>query len=216
LALLGQGRYAEAKGAFVRSRAILPEKHALRTIVSDGIQACERFLKLEERLPRLLRCEEKANSAGESLDLAMMCRLKGLYAAGARFSAEAFAADPKLASNPQTQSRYNAACLATLAAAGQGEDAAKLDDAAKVKLRGQTLDWLKAELTVWSRLLASGSLQTRPFIARTLSHWQNDPNLASIRDAKTLAKLPAEEQKAFTQLWADVAELLRKTEEKAK
>ena len=35
-------------------------------------------------------------------------------------------------------------------------------------------------------------------------------DLAGIRDAPSLANLPADEQKAFTQLWADVAALLKK------
>ena len=51
---------------------------------------------------------------------------------------------------------------------------------------------------------------------RTLRHWQQDTDLAGIRDAAALAKLPADEQKAFAQLWADVAALLKKAEEKPK
>jgi hypothetical protein len=49
-----------------------------------------------------------------------------------------------------------------------------------------------------------------------LSHWKHESELAGIRDAAAVAKLPAEEQKAFTQLWADVAKLLRTVEEKPK
>ena len=37
-------------------------------------------------------------------------------------------------------------------------------------------------------------------------------DLAGIRDAPALANLPADEQKAFTQLWADVAGLLKQVE----
>jgi hypothetical protein len=40
-------------------------------------------------------------------------------------------------------------------------------------------------------------------------HWQQDTDLAAIRDAAAMAKLPAEEQKACSQLWADVAALLK-------
>jgi hypothetical protein len=40
--------------------------------------------------------------------------------------------------------------------------------------------------------------------------------LAGIRDKAALVKLPAEEQKAFTRLWADVAALLKKAEGKTK
>jgi tetratricopeptide (TPR) repeat protein len=209
-ALLGQGRYAEARAHSARALALLPEKHPLRAPAFGQVQACEQLLKLEERLPRLLRGEDKVSSAQEGLDLAMMCHLKRRYAAAARFSAEAFADDPKLANNLQAQHRYNAARSAALAAAGRGKDAATLDDAAKAKLRGQALDWLKAELAALGNLLESGPARARPFIAQTLSRWQKDNDLTDVRDRTALDKLPAEEQKAFTQLWADVAALLKK------
>ena len=49
-----------------------------------------------------------------------------------------------------------------------------------------------------------------------LKHWQKDGDLAGLRDKEALAKLPPDEQKAWAQLWADVAELLKKAEEKTK
>ena len=211
-ALLGQGRYAEARNASARALALLPENHPLRRPAAGQVEACERMLKLEERLPRLLRGEEKASSAQESLDLARMCQLKRMHAAAARFAAEAFAADPKRASDLRARLRYNAACSAALAAARQGEDAAKLDGAAQRKLRAQALECLKADLTAWGQLLDSGPPQARPFIVQTLSHWQKDSDLAGIRDKAALSELPDEEQKAFTLLWAHVTELLKKAE----
>ncbi len=108
------------------------------------------------------------------------------------------------------QHRLHAARAALQAAAGQAHDETPPDDAVKAKLRGQALDWLKAELTVWDRLLASGAPQDRPSIARNLWHWQTDTDLAGIRDREALARLPAAEQKALTHLWADAAELLTK------
>ena len=38
-------------------------------------------------------------------------------------------------------------------------------------------------------------------------HWQIDTDLAGIRDGAAPAKLPADEQTACTQLWADVGAL---------
>jgi len=64
----------------------------------------------------------------------------------------------------------------------------------------------------WSKSLASGPPQARPYSAEILDHWTQDPDLAGIRDVEALAKLPAEEQKAFIQLWANRAELLKKAE----
>ena len=49
----------------------------------------------------------------------------------------------------------------------------------------------------------------RPSVLKMLRHWQKDPDLASVRDAAALAKLPKEERVNWQMLWADVAELLR-------
>ncbi len=111
--------------------------------------------------------------------------------------------------------RYSAALGAALAAAGQGKGQPPLDDSAKAKLRRQTLDALVAELTAWRKFLESGPTEARPFVVRTLSDWRQDRDLAGIRDPAALAVLPAEDQKACTQLWADVGELLKKAEEPA-
>jgi tetratricopeptide (TPR) repeat protein len=215
-ALLGRGRYAEARDESARALALLPENHPIRSQALAQVRACERMLKLEERLPRLLRGEEAASSNGESLELARMCLVKQRHAGAARFFAAAFAAAPDLAADLQARHRYTAACSAALAAAGQGEDAAKLDEAAKAKLRRQALDWLRADLAAWGRLVESGPSQAPPFIARTLGHWQQDSDLAGIRAAAALTKLPAAERAACTRLWADVAALRGKAEGKAK
>jgi hypothetical protein len=132
------------------------------------------------------------------------------FALATRLWAQALESDSKLFDDRHMQHRYNAARAAALAAAGQGSDEPPPDDAEKAKLRRQALDWLKAELTAWGRLLESGPPQDRPVIASTLSDWKQDNALAGIRDAAALAKLPAEEREAFLQLWTDQAELVKK------
>jgi hypothetical protein len=47
-----------------------------------------------------------------------------------------------------------------------------------------------------------------------MQHWQQDSDLAGVRDAAALEKLPAEERAACAKLWADVAALLKKAEGK--
>jgi hypothetical protein len=92
-----------------------------------------------------------------------------------------------------------------------GKGAAELV-ASKVKLRRQALDWLKAELAAWSKILESGPPQARPVVASTLEHWKEDSDVAGIRDAAALDRLPQEERAACKQLWADVDGLLSKVE----
>jgi hypothetical protein len=44
----------------------------------------------------------------------------------------------------------------------------------------------------------------------TIRHWRGDADLAGLRDAEGLEKLPPDEREACRKLWADVAELLKK------
>jgi serine/threonine-protein kinase len=215
IALLDRGRYAEARQATARALELLPEEDPHREETLQHLRTCRRLAKLEGRLPRLLKGEDKPASAQESLDVALMCQHKRLNAAAARFGADAYAADPSLAADLTLGRRSNAARCAALAA-GQGEDAAKLDDRQRTRLRKQALDWLRADLDLRTRQLESRKAADRTAVLRTLRHWQKDADLAGIRDTMALAKLPAQEQKACTQLWADVAALLKKAQTPAK
>ena len=111
--------------------------------------------------------------------------------------------------------RYDAACHAAVAAVGKGVDAGHLDDTAKARLRKQALDWLRADLALWTKQLEGGRSADRAALLRMMRHWQRDTDLAGIRDSASLAKLPAEERTACERLWADVAALLKKAEGKA-
>jgi tetratricopeptide (TPR) repeat protein len=214
--LLWKGHYAEARDASARALALLSEGHPMRALASGQVQECKRLLKLEKRLPELLRGEDKPASALEGLDLARLCHLKHLNAAAVRFAAAAFTAEPKLADDLQAGHRSNAACCAALAAAGKGKDAAKLDAKERARLRQQSLDWLRADLALRGKQLQSGKPADRAAVQRALRHWQKDSDLAGLRDKEALTKLPAEEQKVCTQLWADVAALRKKAETGAK
>jgi hypothetical protein len=90
------------------------------------------------------------------------------------------------------------------------EDAATLDTAGRAMLRQEALAWLRADLPAWGELLQKGKAANRKLVEQKLKHWPTDPDLAGLRDAAALAKLPAEEQKVGRKLWADVAALLKK------
>jgi hypothetical protein len=175
----------------------------LRDDPRDAVVEPQIAALLKERLAALLAGKDEPGINTERLAVAHIAYCGQHYADATRLWARALASDPKLGDDRVAQHRYHAACAAALAAAGQGKDLPLLDAAAQAKLRGQTLDWLRAELTAW------GKEQPRPAIAKALGHWQQDSALASLRDPLALANLPAAERKAFTQLWADVAALLQ-------
>jgi serine/threonine-protein kinase len=165
-----------------------------------------RFAEMDARLKNVLGGESPKDNA-ERLTLAQRASDVGRYVAAARLWADALEADPKLAADRRAQHCYNAACAASLAASGVGKGEPAPDDAAKARLRRQALDWLEAELGVWAKYIASGTPQQRAAIVRTLRHWQDDADLASIRDAKALDALPEAERAAWRELWARVAAL---------
>jgi serine/threonine-protein kinase len=212
-ALLELGRWAEARDAARRCLDLLPQRHPWREDVSWQLQECERMLAREARLPALLAGKDKPAGAAECLDFARLCRVKKWYAAAARFHADAFAADPRLADDLQEGHRYDAACVAALAAS-QGEAASKLHDRERVRLREQALDWLRADLTAWTKVIDKGPPQARQVVAHELQHWQKNPDLAGLRDRAARDKLPAAERAAWQRLWADVDALLKRTQEK--
>jgi serine/threonine-protein kinase len=104
--------------------------------------------------------------------------------------------------------RYNLACWAALAACGKGDEAGKRTNSEKARLRAEALACLKATLALWSNRLDSGQAADRAAVQATMRHWQQDSDLAGIRDEAALARLPPQEREACRRLWADVAALL--------
>ena len=47
-----------------------------------------------------------------------------------------------------------------------------------------------------------------------MTHWQQDTDLAGVRDPKAPEKLPPDERDAWQKLWQDIDALLAKTREK--
>lgn len=173
---MAKGQVDEAIAEYLKAIKLDPKDERANNNLSAALS--------EANLPAFLKGEFEPSDNTERLGLAGVCYPKKLFKTAVDLYVAAFAADPKLVDDRQTQHAYNAACNAALASAGQGEDAIQLDDADRTRLRQQALDWLTAEIVCWS----------------------------SIRDAEALAKLPADEQTVLNQLWADVAALLKRAE----
>src|SRR5262249_40914886 len=121
--------------------------------------------------------------------------------------AEAFAAETRLAKDQVAEHCYNAACSAALAGCGQGKDAARLDSQERALLRRQALDWLRADVQAYMKLLESGKPDSLTLVQQRLQHWQRDDDLIGVRDPAAIAKLPPDEQDSWRELWAKVGTL---------
>jgi hypothetical protein len=100
------------------------------------------------------------------------------------------------------------ACAAALAAAGQGEDAKDLPDKVAVMFRRQALAGLRADLAAYTKLVEGGNAATKQAVRQRLEHWQKDADLAGLRHAESLAKLPEVERETWRSFWTDVQALL--------
>jgi eukaryotic-like serine/threonine-protein kinase len=216
-ALVAQGRFTQALGELRRGHALGSQRPGWPYPSADWVREGERLLALDEKLSAILDGPAQPADVAEQVALAQLCqRYKRRPAAAARFYSAAFAADPGLAADLQQQHRYNAACAAALAAAGQGDDAKALPDKAQRTLQHQALGWLRADLAIYATWAERPEPAAKQAVRQLLGHWQEDADLASVRDKPALAKLPEDEREAWAALWADVGALLRKVPEKPK
>jgi tetratricopeptide (TPR) repeat protein/serine/threonine protein kinase len=203
------GRFSEAKSAFEQA-AKLMQKDAR---IQDALRLCTQLLALDQQLGAIRQGSAKPKTPADAAGLAQFAsEFKKEYGLAVRLYADAFAADAKI----MAAHRYNAACAACLAAAGEGKDADKLDGKERDELRRKALDWLRADLEANRALLEKDANNAGPHVIGQTRHWLADPDLANVREPEALAKLSEAERQAWQMLWTNVAETLKRAQEKVK
>ena len=208
--LYRQGHFQESLAEYRKGHELGSKRSDWRFPSAQWVRQAERMASLETRLPAVLRGVEKPKNAAEYIAFACVASRTKRYNSSSQLFAEAMRADPRVAEDMRSGHRYNAACAAALAGAGRGEDRPLPDDVEKARWRKQALAWLEADLTAWANLLEAAKPEARGSMVRTLAHWKEDADLASLRDPGALAGLPAEEQPASRKLWVEVDALLEK------
>jgi tetratricopeptide (TPR) repeat protein len=214
-ALREQGEFRQALEALRRGHELGSKDACWAYPSAQWVRECERLAALaalDARLPQILKGEAQPANAAERAQLGWLCQqpYKQLNAAAARFYAEAFAAEPKLADDLGTPRRYNAACAAALAGCGQGKDADKLDDPERARLRRQAVTWLQGDLAAWRTLLEKDSNKAGPGVLQQMQRWQGDTDFAGVRGPEALARLPEAERPVWQKLWEEIAALQKR------
>jgi eukaryotic-like serine/threonine-protein kinase len=211
-ALLARRQFAEADAAFGRCLELLPPKETkLRGNLERLRERCRHLRALQRRLAAVVQGKDKP-AAADCRDLAELCFVKCHYATAARLYAEALAATPRLTEDLRAGHRLNAARAAALAVGGRGDDMAGLGEPGRERLRKQAREWLRLDLAAWTRKVDTGTAADRIQARRALSPWPDDPDLAGLRDADALERLPSAERQEWRVLWQEVAALLRRAE----
>ncbi len=209
LALQQTGPLAEALEALRRGHRLGTARPGWAYTSAAWVAHCECLLALEKRLPALLDGSDSAADPAETLLVAEVCLAQGRYADAYRFFKAGLQEAPPTLSTVLMGDRYRAACAAVRAAAGEGKGAAR-SEPVRAEFRGQALQWLRADLREWPGLLA----QTPPLIygkvMEPLKRWRTSPDLATVRDAGALDRLPGPEARLWRRFWAEVEALLER------
>lgn len=150
-------------------------------------------------LPAFLKGEYQPRGQDERLAMLGACRANDLRAAQAGLYAAAFADDPNLAQvlpDPGgslwvlLSPRHEAACAAAVAGCGGGADGSGLSNLERARWRRQAREWLRLDLAAWAEKLPALTPEAREKLIQYLAGWRQDPDLAGLRDAEELEKLP--------------------------
>ncbi len=207
-----QGDYSASLAAYRRGHDLGSKQPLWSQPSAQAVADAERLVSLAPRIPALLKGDDRPGGNAVRLALAQLSFDLKRFATAARFWSDALGADPTLGDDRRAQRLYNAACAALMAAAGKGVDDPPLDDLAKAKLRAQALGWLRAELATWGKLLDSGQAKDRTSVFQNVYPWRISLDLASVRNADALARIPESERQDWHRLWADVDALLERVQ----
>jgi tetratricopeptide (TPR) repeat protein len=215
------GLVLRQKGEFQKSVEELRRGHELGSrnprwpySSAQWVREAQQLAQLDDRLPAVLEGKDQPRDAAERLGFAELCPYRKQYAAAVRFYEKAFTDEPKLAQDLRAGHRYNAACAAALAGCGQGNDVDKLNTKERARLREQALEWLRADLDAWGRLLNKEPDMVRPVVVQQMRHWLADTDFVGVRGPQALAKLPEAERQPWQKLWHDVANTLARAQAK--
>jgi len=190
----------DAAAAYKKAIALEPKMGMAWENLGRALRARKDFPGAVVALKNALALNPQSAAAWEQLALALAEQHDLVGAADAFMKAAA--AEPNRPNVLNGWHRYNAACAAVLAAAGD----ARLANNDKIRLRRQAQDRLQAELAAHAHLLEEDRLAA-PKVVQRMRHWLADPDLASVRDKQKLARFPDDECLPWIKLWAEIADL---------
>jgi eukaryotic-like serine/threonine-protein kinase len=200
LVLRQQGKFGPALTALRQGHELGSRRRDWLHPSAVWVHECERLVELDGMEQVIVQGKARPANAIEANEYAQLCYWKGHYVAAARLWADSFTEDVKLAEDPRSGNRYRAAYAAALAAAGKGEDAGPLDED-RARWRQQALAWLRADLKVLVKLLASPRAEDRLLVRERVQGLKFQGALESLRDWGAIGQLPAEEQKEVKEVW---------------
>ena len=215
-----QHDYLKQPGPFRLLRVILmarqPDKAiaALRPVRENGhddetiVRAIDQAIRQFEQLSRLAADDSEGISTLESgpNELPEHYYRRRFFAASAAICSAGFTADPKLAEDISAQNRYNAACSAASAAAGDWDRQASPRRGGENPLASSGTHVAQGRFDLLVNTHRGRRAQSKGRSNRDAQAVEIRPRpCGRPRQEAELAKLPEPEQKAWQAFWAEVA-----------
>jgi tetratricopeptide (TPR) repeat protein len=200
LTFMYQGDFADGL-ALVRKADVLSKTVPGWNLPSAAIvQAGERFVEWDARFEQLLRDAVIPQTVDEQVQFATFCAAKRRHGVAARVLATA------LLAKPDQKAIYclDAAKHAVLAAFAADTDDSPDNQKQRADFCMQAHGWLRHQVELNEASLGKKS-QEGDNAVRLRAQWmKHHRDFASVREPEQLAKLPANEQALWRQLWQDV------------
>jgi Flp pilus assembly protein TadD len=181
-----RGDLAGAEQWHRKAVAAAPKNAWFRQVL-DGVV---RKRALLVRLDEVTAGRAKPATPAEAIDFAEVISQppRRRYLLALSFYLGAFAAEPSMADDLGVERRYNAACIAALAAAGQDAEMTARGVEEWGYLTARALKWMRANIAYWTSQAKDPKRWQQ--VRDKLTHWKNDADLASVRDPAWLAAMP--------------------------
>jgi tetratricopeptide (TPR) repeat protein len=203
------GDLKEACHALNKALLLTPERTPEFKTRKQTLERMQSLLLLEPRLADIVTGKLKPKDSHEGLHFGRLCRIKQHYKAAIRLYDQAYKIDPDAAGKQPPTNLVRHACVAVLAAAGQGRDS--LPEGARPTYRAKALIELRKLLKTQQTALEQDFNSNQYICQRSVRVLLQHKDLASVR-APALRNLPEVERKEWETLWKDVDTLLDKAD----
>jgi len=170
---------------------------AVRRAHAEAVLAAKRLVRMEERLPLLIRGAASPTDPREWIDAARIMGGRGDAFLSNVFWGLAFSLKPELAHDLDAGYRREAARAAARAGCCPKPGGAKGNP---MLLRGQALAWLKADLEAWGERIARGGDDARR-ARRAIQCARYHRDFAEVRGEAAIVRMPEPEREAWRELW---------------